>query len=79
LRVSPAAVSQQVKNLERFFDKQLFVRHHNRLSLTDAGLAVFADSSEALERLAARRCAPSKAKSAPAWSSACCPRSPATG
>ena len=53
LRVSPAAVSQQVKNLERFFDKRLFVRHHNRLSLTDAGLAVFADSSEALERLAA--------------------------
>jgi LysR family glycine cleavage system transcriptional activator len=53
LSVSPAAVSQQVKNLERFFDKRLFVRHHNRLSLTDAGLAVFADSSEALERLAA--------------------------
>ena len=53
LSVSPAAVSQQVKNLERFFDKQLFVRHHNRLSLTDAGLAVFADSSQALERLAA--------------------------
>ncbi len=53
LRVSPAAISQQVKNLERFFDKRLFVRHHNRLSLTDAGLAVFADSSEALERLAA--------------------------
>ncbi len=53
LRVSPAAVSQQVKNLERFFEKQLFVRHHNRLSLTDAGLAVFADSAEALERLAA--------------------------
>lgn len=53
LGVSPAAVSQQVKNLERFFDKQLFVRHHNRLSLTDAGLAVFADSADALERLAA--------------------------
>jgi LysR family glycine cleavage system transcriptional activator len=53
LSVSPAAVGQQVKNLERFFDKRLFVRHHNRLSLTDAGLAVFADSSQALERLAA--------------------------
>ena len=52
LRVSPAAVSQQVKNLERFFDKQLFVRHHNRLALTDAGLAVFADSTQALDRLA---------------------------
>lgn len=52
LGVSPAAVSQQVKNLERFFGKQLFLRHNNRLSLTDAGLAIFADSSEALEKLA---------------------------
>jgi LysR family glycine cleavage system transcriptional activator len=53
LSVTPAAVSQQVKNLERFFGKQLFVRHRNRLSLSDAGLAVFADSAPALERLAA--------------------------
>lgn len=53
LRVTPAAVSQQVKNLERFFGKQLFIRHRNRLSLSDAGLAVFADSAEALERIAA--------------------------
>lgn len=53
LQVTPAAVSQQVKNLERFFGKQLFLRHRNRLSLTDAGLAVFADSTQALERLAA--------------------------
>jgi LysR family glycine cleavage system transcriptional activator len=53
LRVTPAAVSQQVKNLERFFGKQLFIRHRNRLSLSDAGLAVFADSAQALERLAA--------------------------
>ncbi len=52
LAVSPAAISQQVKNLERFFDKQLFLRHNNRLTLTDAGLGVFAECSEALERLA---------------------------
>ena len=52
LGVSPAAVSQQVKNLERFFNKQLFLRHNNRLSLTDAGLAILSDSAEALERLA---------------------------
>lgn len=53
LGVSPAAVSQQVKTLERFFGKRLFLRHNNRISLSDAGLAVFAESAEALERLAA--------------------------
>lgn len=52
LAVSPAAVSQQVKTLERFFDKRLFTRHNNRLSLTDAGLAIFADSAAAFESLA---------------------------
>ncbi len=53
LGVSPAAVSQQVKKLEQFFEKQLFVRHNNRLTLTDAGLTVFTDGSAALQRLAA--------------------------
>ncbi len=53
LGVSPAAVSQQVKNLEGFFDKQLFTRFNNRLVLTDAGLAIFVESSTALEKLAA--------------------------
>ena len=52
LGVSPAAVSQQVKNLEQFFAKQLFVRYNNRLALSDAGLAVFADAARIFERLA---------------------------
>ncbi len=51
LAVSPAAVSQQVKNLEGFFGKKLFVRHSNRLSLTDAGLHVFNESHTSLETL----------------------------
>ncbi len=52
LRVSPSAVSQQVKNLEHYFDKKLFVRHNNRITLTDAGLAIFSEASEALRQLA---------------------------
>ena len=52
LGVSPAAVSQQVKTRERFFDKRLFTRHNNRLSLTDAGLYIFSDSAAVFERLA---------------------------
>jgi len=52
LGVTPAAVSQQVKNLERYLGKKLFLRYNNRLSLTDAGLSVFAESAEALEKLA---------------------------
>ena len=52
LGVSPAAVSQQVKNLEHFFEKNLFIRHNNRISLSDAGLAVYGEIGEALERIA---------------------------
>jgi len=52
LGVSAAAVSQQVKNLEAFFGKQLFLRHNNRVTLTDAGMAVYQDCAGALERLA---------------------------
>ncbi|MFK3799168.1 MULTISPECIES: LysR substrate-binding domain-containing protein [unclassified Pseudomonas] len=53
LGVSAAAVSQQVRHLEEYFGKKLFVRNGNRLSLTDAGLAVFAQTSRALGELAA--------------------------
>ncbi len=52
LGVSPAAVSQQVKTLERFFEKKLFIRHNNRISLSDAGLAVYGEIGEALEQIA---------------------------
>ena len=51
LGVTPGAVSQQVKILEAFFAKQLFVRRNNQLQLTDAGLALYADSAEVIDRL----------------------------
>ncbi|MCF1709369.1 LysR substrate-binding domain-containing protein [Tabrizicola sp. J26] len=49
--VSPAAISQQVRNLEMFFDKRLFARHNNRVVLTDAGHAIFAGTTEALQAI----------------------------
>lgn len=53
LRVSPAAVSQQIRKLEAFLDKQLFMRFNNRVVLTDAGQAVYAGASEALQAISA--------------------------
>ena len=51
LGVSPAAVSQQVKNLEAFLGKQLFRRYNNRIVLTDAGQTIFSGASEALQAI----------------------------
>jgi LysR family glycine cleavage system transcriptional activator len=51
LRVTAGAVSQQVKILEDFFAKQLFIRRNNQLQLTDAGLAVYADSAAVMGKL----------------------------
>lgn len=51
LGVSAAAVSQQVRNLEAFLGKQLFMRFNNRVVLTDAGQAIFAGASEALQSI----------------------------
>jgi len=48
LNVSPAAVSQQVRNLEAFFKRKLFTRLNNRVVLTDAGEAVQAGITPAL-------------------------------
>lgn len=53
LGVSAAAVSQQVRHLEAYFGKKLFVRNGNRLSLTDAGLAIYPQTSRALGDIAA--------------------------
>lgn len=53
LGVSAAAVSQQVRHLEAYFGKKLFVRNGNRLSLTDAGLAIYPQTSRALDDIAA--------------------------
>jgi len=52
LNVSPAAVSQQVRNLERFFRRKLFTRLNNRILLTDAGQAIQAGITPALEEIA---------------------------
>jgi len=52
LGVSPAAVSQQVRNLEQFFGKRLFERLHNRVALTEAGREIQAGASDAFRRLA---------------------------
>lgn len=51
LRVSPAAVSQQVRNLEQYFDKKLFIRYNNRIVLTDAGTTIYTNTAPALQEL----------------------------
>src|SRR5882724_6637044 len=53
LGVSSAAVSQQVRNLEDWFGKQLFLRSGNRIALTDAGHAIYPQASRALGDIAA--------------------------
>ncbi len=53
LNVSPAAISQQVRNLESFLKRKLFTRLNNRIILTDAGQAIHAGISPALEDIAA--------------------------
>ncbi len=53
LGVSPAAVSQQVRNLEDFLGKKLFMRFNTRVSLTDAGQAIFVGASDALQSISA--------------------------
>jgi LysR family glycine cleavage system transcriptional activator len=52
LGVSAAAISQQVKNLENHLGKQLFMRFNNRIVLTDAGKAIYAGATEALQTIA---------------------------
>lgn len=52
LGVSSAAVSQQIRHLEAYFGKKLFVRNGNRLALTDAGLAIYPQTSRALGDIA---------------------------
>ncbi|WP_455924661.1 LysR substrate-binding domain-containing protein [Pseudomonas putida] len=53
LGVSATAVSQQVRHLEDYFGKKLFMRNGNRLTLTDAGLAMYPQTSTALADIAA--------------------------
>lgn len=53
LGVSSAAVSQQVRHLEEFLGRKLFVRAGNRITLTDAGHAIYPQTSRALNDIAA--------------------------
>jgi LysR family glycine cleavage system transcriptional activator len=53
LGVTSAAVSMQVRNLENFLGKKLFVRSNNRITITDAGMAVYHGSATALSGIAA--------------------------
>ena len=52
LNVTPGAVSQQIKKLEDFYGRQLFIRRNNQLLLTDVALAVQAASAEMMDGLA---------------------------
>lgn len=52
LSVTPAAVSQQVRNLENYFDRQLFTRYNNHIVLTDAGIKIYTNLGPPLLDLA---------------------------
>jgi len=51
LKISQAAVSQQIRQLEAYLNTPLFVRHNRRLTLTATGQAYFDEVHEALDRL----------------------------
>ena len=48
LNVTPAAVSQQVRNLEQYYSRRLFTRYNNRIVLTDAGSTIYSSLAPAL-------------------------------
>ena len=51
LGVTAAAISQQVRKLEAHLGKDMFLRSHNGLRLTDAGQSMFTGASAALQAL----------------------------
>ena len=51
LNISQAAVSQQIRQLERYLNAGLFIRHHRQLTLTGTGAAYLETVREALDRL----------------------------
>ena len=51
LGVSPAAISQQIRKLEDFLGKQMFMRLNNRVMLTDAGHAIRDGTAAALQMI----------------------------
>lgn len=48
LGVSSAAVSQQVRKLEGYLDRKLFLRNNNQLQLTDAGRDLYQNAAASL-------------------------------
>lgn len=53
LCVTAGAVSQQIAKLEDFYGRQLFIRRHHQLVLTDTGQTVYATCVELMNELAA--------------------------
>ena len=53
LKVTSAAVSQQVKLLEQYWGRSLFLRQGNRLSLTEAGQTAYPPLANALAAISA--------------------------
>jgi len=53
LGVSPAAVSMQVRNLEKYLNKKLFIRSNNQISLSDAGQMMYSETAAALNGISA--------------------------
>ena len=51
LNISQAAVSQQIRQLEKYLNASLFIRHHRQLLLTGTGTAYLEAVHEALDRL----------------------------
>ncbi len=52
LGVTSAAVSLQVRNLESWMDRKLFLREGNKIKLTDAGRDLYANTAPELARIA---------------------------
>jgi LysR family transcriptional regulator, transcriptional activator of the cysJI operon len=49
LYLTQPAVTFQIRQLEEHFDTRLFDRHHNRITMTDAGVTVFSYTERILE------------------------------
>jgi LysR family glycine cleavage system transcriptional activator len=53
LCVTAGAISQQIAKLEDFYGRQLFIRRHHQLTLTDTGQTVYATCVDLMNELAA--------------------------
>ncbi|WP_459616706.1 LysR substrate-binding domain-containing protein [Bordetella sp. 2513F-2] len=51
LNLTPSAISHQVKNLESWFGKELFLRHTRRVTLTEEARSLLRELTPALDRI----------------------------